>query len=95
MKEKMKKFSDICKIIFGWGIMITLFVGGFTFLGYVVALMIGGDGAAVICDFIYNKITPVMIYATTILVLFGLVAMYLGGEVALVSKKKENASPKK
>ena len=94
MKEKMKKISDICKLIFGWGVMITLFVGGLTFVGYVVALIIGGDGAVAICDFIYNKITPVMIYATTILVLFGLVTMYLAGEVALVPKKKVKTTSK-
>ena len=69
--------------------MITLFVGGFTFFGYLAALVIGGDTAAVICDVIYNKILPVVIYISTATVLFGLVAMYLAGEVALVSSKKK------
>ena len=95
MKQKIKKLSDIFKIIFGWGIMITLFVGGLTFLGYVVALIIGGNGAVAICDFIYNKIIPVMVYVTTILVLFGLVTMYFAGEVALVAKKKGKSASKK
>ena len=43
MKEKLKKISNVCKIIFGYGIMITLFVGGLTFFGYIAALIIGGE----------------------------------------------------
>ncbi len=85
----MKKISNVCKLIFGWGIMITLFVGGLTFFGYVAALIVGGDGAVGICNFLYKKIIPVMIYSTTVLVLFGLVTMYLAGEVALAPSKKK------
>ena len=89
MKEKLKKISDVCKIIFGYGIMITLFVGGLTFFGYVAALIIGGDTAALICDVIYKQIVPVMIKVSTIMVLFGLVTMYLAGEMALTADKKK------
>lgn len=84
----MKKVSDICKLIFGYGIMITLFVGGLTFFGYLAALIIGGETATAICVFIYKKIVPVMIYATTCLILFGLLCMYMSGEKALVPDKK-------
>ena len=87
MKEKMKKVSEVCKIIFGYGIMITLFAGGLTFLGYIAALIIGGETAAVICEVIYKQIVPVVIYISTIVVLFGLVTMYLAGEMALTAKK--------
>lgn len=89
MKNTLKKIADVIKIIFGYGIMITLFVGGLTFFGYVAAIIIGGNTAALICAFIYEKIVPVMIYITTILVLLGLVAMYLSGETALTSAKKK------
>lgn len=89
MKEIFKKISEVCKLIFGYGIMLTLFVGGLTFFGYVVALIIGGDVAAMICDIIYNKIIPVMIYISTVMVLFGLFAMYLAGELALTPSKKK------
>lgn len=93
MKETLKKISDVCKIIFGYGIMICLFVGGLTFFGYVAALIVGGETAAAICVFIYKTIVPIMTYATTILVLLGLVAMYLGGEEALTpSDKKKTES---
>ena len=53
MKEKMKKISDVLKLVFGYGIMIALFMGLLVFLGYVIALIAGGDTAVVICDFRY------------------------------------------
>ncbi len=89
MKEKMKKVSEVCKIIFGYGIMITLFAGGLTFFGYIAALIVGGDAAAVICEVIYTQIIPVVIYVSTAMVLFGLVTMYLAGETALTADKKK------
>ena len=95
MKEKLKKISEVCKIIFGYAIMITLFAGGLTLFAYIAALIIGGDTAAVICDITYNKIIPVIIYTSTVAVLFGLLAMYLAGEFALTaSSKKKSAGSK-
>ena len=88
MKEKMKKLSDVLKMIFGYGMMICLFAGGLTFFGYVAALIIGGEAAAAICVFLYKTFLPIVIYVTTILVLLGLVAMYCAGEFALTSKTK-------
>ena len=88
MKEMLKKISDVCKLIFGYGIMIVLFAGGLTFFGYVIALMIGGDTATAICTWIYKSLIPVIIYASTILFLFGLLTMYLAGEKALTPGKK-------
>lgn len=89
MKEKFKKVIDVLKLIFGYGIMITLFVGGLTFFGYVFALIVGGNLAVTICAFIYKTIVPIIIYASTSLVLFGIVIMYLSGETALTSGKKK------
>ena len=89
MKEFCKKISNVLKIIFGYVIMITLFAGGLTFFGYVAALIIGGNTATAICTVIYKDIIPIIIYASVILVLLGLVAMYLGGEVALTPEKKK------
>ncbi len=88
MKETLKKISDVFKLIFGYGIMIVLFAGGLTFFGYLVALIIGGETATNICTWIYKSFIPVMIYASTILILFGLVTMYLAGEKALTPGKK-------
>ena len=91
MKEMCKKISAVLRIVFGYGIMLCLFVGGLTFFGYLVALIIGGETATAICVFIYKTIIPVVIYAATILVLLGLLVMYLNGEMALTANKKQSS----
>ena len=91
MKALMKKVSDGFRLIFGYGILFTLFAGGATFFGYVLALCIGGDVAAFLCEVIYKQIIPVLVKVTTSLVMVGLLVMYLSGEVALTAasgKKK-------
>ena len=88
MKEICKKISGVLRIVFGYGIMLCLFSGGMTFFGYLAALVIGGETAAAICVFIYKTLIPVIIKCSTVLVLLGLVAMYLNGEMALNSDKK-------
>ena len=89
MKEKMKKLSQALRVVFGYGILLSLFVGGLTFFGYVAALIIGGSAAEAICTFIYKTIIPIVIYTSTVMVLLGLVVMYLNGEMALTSNKKK------
>ena len=88
MKNFCKKISDVLKTIFGYGIMISLFAGGLTFFGYVVALCIGGDVATSICTVIYKKIIPVIIYLAVSMVPLGLLAMYFAGEKALTPQNK-------
>ena len=96
MKAIMKKTADILGIIFGYGIMICLLLSGCTFFGYLFALIAGGEIAAAICTFIYKGIFPIIIYASSLLVLVGLVKMYLSGETALtISAKREKARQKK
>lgn len=94
MKEMCLKLSKVLKTIFGYGIMICLFGGALSFFGYLIALIVGGDLAVVICEFIYKKYLPVIIYISTVLVLLGLVSMYLAGEQALTSSKKKNIKHK-
>ena len=89
MKELCQKLSARLRILFGWGILLCLFAGGLTFFGYVAALIVGGDTAAAICVLIYKTIIPVIIKASTIMVLLGLAVMYLNGEVALTAQKKK------
>ena len=88
MKAFCKKVSDILKTVFGWGIMLCLFTGGLTFFGFVAALIIGGNTATAICAFLYKELFPIIIYVSVIMVLLGLLAMYLAGEVALTPGKK-------
>ncbi len=94
MKAIAKKISAVLRIVFGYGIMICLFAGALMFLGYMAALIIGGDTAAEICRVISEEITPVIIKASTILVLLGLVVMYLNGETALTADKKKASKHK-
>ena len=89
MKETMKKVTNVMKLIFGYGIMIVLFLGGLTFFGYLAALIIGGETATAMCTWIYKSFIPILIYVSTILILFGLLTMYLAGEKALTPHKKE------
>lgn len=91
IKEILKKISNVLSTVFGYGIMLSLFVGGLTFFGYLIALFIGGDIATEICTFLYKTVLPIVIKTSTIMVLLGLVIMYLNGEVALTSNKKKAA----
>lgn len=88
-KEICGKISDALHVVFGYGITISLFAGGLTFIGFIAALIIGGDTATAICVFTKDKIIPVIIYISTISVVLGIIAMYLKGEVALTSNKKK------
>ena len=83
-----KKIAGVLKMIFGYGIMISLFAGGLTFFGYLAALIIGGETAAAICAFLYETVMPIVIKVSTAMVVLGLVAMYLNGEIALTPGKK-------
>lgn len=86
-KEICRKIADIIKVIYGYGMFVCLFVGGLSFFGYLAALIIGGDTASQICTFIYKGLYPYLIKISSVMILFGLVKMYLCGEIALSSKK--------
>ncbi len=87
----MKQLAAILKKVFGWGILIVLFAGGLSFFGYLAALLIGGPAAEAICVFIYKTYYKFMIYATTALILTGLLSMYLAGEKALAPEEKKRS----
>lgn len=89
MKKCMKKLAEIFSRIFGYGIMITLFAGGLTFFAYVIAIIVGGDVAAAICEITYKKVIPVIVMVSTATILLGLVTMYLNGEKALSPSEKK------
>jgi hypothetical protein len=92
----MKKFTEFCKLVFGYGIMITLFAGGLTFFAYLIALIIGGDIAALICEITYKHVIPVIVKISTSMILLGLMCMYLSGEKSLTpSEKKKKITNKK
>lgn len=94
MKKIFNKIANVLAVIYGYGIMLALFLGGLTFFAYLVALGIGGETATAICTFIYKSFYPILVYASSVFVLLGLVVMYLRGETALSSKKKEKTDKK-
>ncbi|MBE6623021.1 MAG: hypothetical protein E7621_02410 [Ruminococcaceae bacterium] len=89
MKKFREKTAQILSYIYGTGITVALFTGAFSLLGYIAAIIIGGDCAAEICRFIYKQLYPVIIYISSVTVLIGLVKMYVAGEKSLVPPKKK------
>jgi len=89
MNKVRLKITKVLSFIFGVGILIALFVGALSFVGYLIALIIGGDTATQICTIIYKNVYPVLFSFTSIIVLLGLVKMYVAGEKAMVPKKQQ------
>ena len=90
----MKRISKVLLTIFSVGVLVTLFAGALAFLGYVIALIIGGEAATSICVFIYKEYFPWVIRICSICVGVGLIGMYLDKVKALTyvdekSSKKE------
>ena len=87
----MKKISRILLSVFSVGVLLTLFAGALSFVGYAAALIIGGEAAARLCAFLYKEYFPWVIQLCSISVGFGLVGMYLEKKKALtfVSEEKK------
>ena len=94
MKEALTKCGAVCRKIFGWGMFLSLLSGVLLFFGYIAALCLGGTAAAGLCEFLYTKMTPVMVVMTTVLILLGLLSMYLTGEKALTPEPPEKSEQK-
>ena len=90
MKRYLNGLVKVIDTVYGYGIMACLFGGGLTFFGYLAAIIIRGESATNICVFIYKTVFPILIYASTVLVLLGLLKMYLFGDTALSIKKTSN-----
>lgn len=94
MKNLKVKIINVLSYIFGLGVLIALAVGALSFLGYLFALIIGGDIASLICVIIYEYIYPVLFSFTSIIVLLGLVKMYVAGEKSMAPKSKNKVMDK-
>lgn len=92
MKNFLIKVSIVLSTIFGYGIMICLFSGSLTFFAYVIAIIIGGDAAILICTFVSKSLFPAIIKIGNLLILIGLAAMYLKGEKGLTTPNKKAKS---
>ena len=82
----MKNFSDVLLKIFAYGIIAWLFAGGLSLVGYIVALIIGGESATALCLWVFKTYLPWVIKATSIFTLIGLIGMYLSKQKALTVK---------
>ncbi len=82
----MKKVSNVVLTIFSIGIIICLFAGGLSFLGYIVGLIVGGDTATNICTWVFKTYLPIVIIATSVFTGIGLIGMYFSRQKALTAK---------
>lgn len=85
----MKKLSKVLLTIFSIGILLSLFAGALAFLGFIIALIIGGDTAATICNFIKAEYFPIVIRVCSVAAGIGLVGMYLSKAKALTLKQEK------
>lgn len=88
----MKKISQMLYNAFGWGVFVSVFAGALCFLGFVAAIIIGGDTGAAIAVTIKSTCFPLLIKLTSLAVGVGLIGMYLGKDEALsISSDKKDA----
>ena len=85
----MKKLSNILLNVFSVGVLLALFAGALSLVGFLVAFIIGGDTAPVICEFIYKTYFSWVIRICTIAVGCGLVGMYITKQRALSIKQEK------
>ena len=91
----LKKITNILLTVFSVGIIVCLFAGGLSLVGYIIAMFIGGETATEMCLFIFKTYLPWVIKFTTIFTAIGLLAMYLSKTKALTvsaSEQQEEAA---
>lgn len=86
----MKKFSDIVLKIFAYGIIVCLFAGAFSFVWYLIAIIIGGDSATALCVWVFKTYLPLVIKFTAVFTGIGLFGMYLSKQKALTVTVEKN-----
>ena len=86
------KFTHTVKLVIGWSILVLLAVGGIGVIGYIVALIAGGDVGAAIVNVINNQFYVWITRITCGLVVVGMILVYITGEhdFILASKKKRS-----
>ena len=91
----MDKVGKIFLRIFSIGVLLTLFAGGITILGFATALIIGGEMATNICVFIHKEYFPWVIRICSVSAAFGLIGMYINKTKALSINISENNAKEK
>lgn len=92
MAAFLKKLVAILTKIYSYGILLCLFAGGLTVLGFIAAFIIGGDTATAICVFIQKKVFGILIYGSNIVVCLGLLTMYLKKQKSLTVNDENRQS---
>ena len=85
----LKKIGQIINIIVGWGIYLTLILGGLAFFGFLIALIIGGGSGGTgqeISLFLQRQFFPIVIRIASFAVILGLIGMYINKQEALSLK---------
>ncbi len=85
----MKKVSDWLLKIFAYGILVCLFAGGLSLVGYIIGLIIGGENATNLCAWVFKTYLPWVIKATSVFTGIGLIGMYLSKQKALTAKAEK------
>ena len=75
-----RKIASGLEYLIGISLTICLFAGGIGFVGYMVALWIGGDLATEFCIWIYNTYYGVLIKLATYTTLATFLLIYLKGD---------------
>ena len=83
-----EKIVNVLNKIYGIVIGISLFAGLIPLIPFIIAIIIGGDSAALICDFIYKEYYPYVIVMASVAVVIGLITMYIAKHDFSLSKKK-------
>ena len=91
----MKKVSDLFLKIFGIGVTVCLFAGAIAFVGFFVALCIGGESATEICVFIHKTYFPWVIRFTSVFSFSGLIGMYMNRMSSLTISTSKKIRAKK
>ncbi len=79
MSETRKKITVVFEWIIGVALAICLFVGGLGFLGFIYALIVGGETAAAICTWLSGVFYVNLIKLSTITTLACMLLQYVNG----------------
>lgn len=79
MKEACKKIASVLEWIIGVVLALCLFLGGLGFIGFVVAFIMGGESAELICTWLSKTYYVWLIKASTITTVLCFVLQYING----------------
>lgn len=98
MKNFCHKLAAVLEKLIGIALAVCLFGGGLGVLGYIAALIIGGENATAVCTWLYKTFYVILIKIGTITTLVTFLMIYLKGEANWVNPvkywKNKNAEKK-